>query len=184
MSLTPKPFNYNEPHVYNFRAPGPIKPTKVLKQAIIKTPQESIKPITIQPKKKLTERTYTKTSYTSLRRKAEIIDPDAHVTFSCFPDEVIVKTWTCKNTGGQPWPAGLKLHYSALNSNARMECAEDKPHDLTLNNPEIPPGESYELEILLTAPSKPGIYNEVWQLSYEGKLIQGLIKVFVQVSNP
>jgi hypothetical protein len=184
MTIRPEPFNYRKPHVYNFRAPGPIKPISLPTPHIVKQAQEPMQQITVKPKKPTTERTYTKVSLASLRMKAEISDLHARETLHCKPDEVLVKTWTCKNTGGQPWPAGLKLHFSPVFSNARMECPADHPHMLTLCNPEIPPGESYELEIKLTAPSQPGTYTEAWQLGVEGKLIPGIIKVSISVDGP
>lgn len=184
MPITPKPFNYNNPHVYNFRAPGPTKPISVPKVQIVKEAQEPKQTISQKPKKQLTERTYTKTSLSSLRMKAEISDPNARETLHCKPGEVLVKTWMCKNTGGLAWPAGLKLHFNPVSSNVRMECSADHPQTLTLGNPEIPPGGSYQLEISLTAPSEPGIYNEAWQLGVENKWMQGIIKVTISVDAP
>lgn len=75
------------------------------------------------------------------------------------PGKQFVKSWRIQNTGTCSWDPGYTLVYADGNhAAADMDGAQVVFHGQTL------PGETYDIEVKLIAPSEPGIYQGFWQM--------------------
>ncbi len=72
------------------------------------------------------------------------------------PGDTFVKTWKLKNTGTSTWSSGHSLIFI---SGEQMGAAASVP--LTIS---VPPGETGDVSVSLTAPSSPGSYFSFWML--------------------
>lgn len=73
-----------------------------------------------------------------------------------YPGEKFRKVWELKNTGSCTWEEGTALVYNRgvdFNANANLLLSDD-----------VPPGETYEVGIYLTAPETPGLNTGYWYL--------------------
>lgn len=84
---------------------------------------------------------------------ADITVPDGTVF---EPGESFVKTWQLRNTGTSTWSSGHSLVFI---SGEQMGAPASVPLSIT-----VPPGETGDVSVSLTAPSNPGIYFSYWML--------------------
>ena len=73
------------------------------------------------------------------------------------PGATFTKTWAVRNVGSCDWEPGYKLIY------ARYEQLSG-PAEVVISDT-IPAGGSMEISVPLVAPTKPGEYTSVWQLT-------------------
>lgn len=195
MTNAANPFNaLPTSHLYNFRAPGPIKrmdlpslrsfldgsDEKVLRVKSKQQPESSGQKPVSRSLRHIKLECGTVEHLSPLTREVEKANP-----LMRKPGEVFMKVWKITNTGKTSWPANLKFRYFPSASKARMECAKDAPLQKTLANPEVKPNESYEIEIELTAPAVAGKYHESWMLVGPGdKPFGKFLRVDVLVVDP
>lgn len=70
------------------------------------------------------------------------------------PGETFVKTWRIRNTGTRPWIDGYRL---AFFGDQRMNGPASVPL------PRLQPGETTDVSVTLTAPTRPGAYRSTWK---------------------
>lgn len=71
------------------------------------------------------------------------------------PGETFIKTWWVRNNGNTTWLPGFAISFAAGMPMTNL---------LLRPLPLVPPGESIELSLELTAPAAPGIYRSDWRL--------------------
>lgn len=93
----------------------------------------------------------------------------AHLAGETIPDgtslkagEAFVKTFTLENVGETTWNEGYRLVFFASPQGETLGAGESVPLGKM-----VPPGETVEISIPLTAPQNPGGYTVVWQLVNE-----------------
>jgi Ig-like domain from next to BRCA1 gene len=84
---------------------------------------------------------------------ADVTVPDG-TTFK--PGDTFVKTWKLKNTGTSTWGSGHSLIFV---SGEQMGAPASIPLSTT-----VPPGETTDVSVSLTAPQSPGSYFSFWAL--------------------
>jgi uncharacterized protein YraI len=89
-------------------------------------------------------------------------------------------TWVLKNTGTVKWDkAEVDARYLSAEANIPLHEGADH-YDLTAT---VQPGETYDLTVPMVAPSDPGSYGELWELSLGsvGKGVTCQFTVYIQV---
>ncbi len=88
-----------------------------------------------------------------------------------------IQTWTLKNAGSSTWNTSFKLKYAGT-GNCRSALGKDEKisrggiNEISPNEKEdAAKGALYTFEVVLTAPSAEGVYQECWRL-YDDKDIQ------------
>ncbi|MGW8251159.1 MAG: NBR1-Ig-like domain-containing protein [Anaerolineales bacterium] len=84
---------------------------------------------------------------------ADITVPDGTIF---KPGETFVKTWRLENTGTSTWSSG---HALVFISGEQMGAPASVPLSIT-----VPPGETGDVSVSLTAPNSPGSYFSFWML--------------------
>lgn len=84
----------------------------------------------------------------------DITIPDG-TTFE--PGESFIKTWRIRNEGVCTWSSGYSVVFDDGN-------AMGGPASFQLTNGSVPPGETIDVSVTLTAPETPGTYRGDWKL--------------------
>jgi polar amino acid transport system substrate-binding protein len=71
------------------------------------------------------------------------------------PGQTFTKGWQVKNTGTCSWTTGYRLVFASGEKMAGEPAAMAR---------EVKPGETYDWQVNLVAPQKPGTYEGVWQM--------------------
>ncbi len=74
------------------------------------------------------------------------------------------RIWTVKNSGSTPWPpkCGMTITYIPVNESNTTYLKLN--HYFFLGNPEVLPGETYNIHFAITAPELKGVYHRRWRL--------------------
>jgi len=78
---------------------------------------------------------------------------EENLTVFCEPGTKIIKTWTIRNNGSRPWPAGVRLVAQDSLSESLLSAENS-----ALVLPEAAPGESVTISQLLEVPNVPGSF--------------------------
>jgi len=76
------------------------------------------------------------------------------------PGQPFTKGWRVRNVGTCTWDTGYQLVYAHGNDPAARMSGE--PVQITR---EVPPGDTFDIQINLIAPIKPGTYQAFWQMT-------------------
>lgn len=77
-----------------------------------------------------------------------------------------VKTWRLKNVGSCTWTTGYEIFFESGNHMSG-------PNDINLTR-NVPPGDTIDISVNLTAPGSPGTYRGNWKLRNESDVAFGL----------
>ncbi len=90
--------------------------------------------------------------------------------------EKFIKTWRLKNVGSEPWPEGTVARFVKGEPMASVEEVEIGA---------VRPGETVDISVDMTAPSKDGVFRSQWALYANGKMIPGSdMWVVIQAGTP
>jgi polar amino acid transport system substrate-binding protein len=96
------------------------------------------------------------------------------------PGTPFTKSWRVQNTGTCTWDSGYHLVYGGGNDPAARMGGEP----VTIRS-QVAPGQTYDLNIDLVAPLKPGTYQAFWQMENgEGQAFGERLPVGIQVPAP
>jgi hypothetical protein len=95
--------------------------------------------------------------------RAQLVEEVFHYGVRVRPGRVFVKRWTLQNTGVCTWPTSFRLHHVSSSGPQLSTAMMDVPLQRI-----IPPGDTIMFVMPMRAPTKPGMYGEVWELRDSG----------------